>query len=369
MRIDAVEITLFDWDTIAETRYSQSTQIITAKSNLGLVRISTDAGLEGHAFLGSAYNPADTDAQLLVSYLKPLLMGRDPRAREDLHAAMCTRQRIAGLRAIGACDTALWDIAAKAAGVPLYRLLGSDRSALPAYASSPILPSREAYAGLAARLKSEGWHAFKIHPPGDPADDIKVCEAVRRAVGDGFPLMLDATWSYNYPEALLVGRALERLGFLWFEDPLNEEDIYAAARLREKLDVPVMATERPAGDIGSYAIWITQRATDYLRGDIPLKGGLTTMLKGAHLAQAFHMNYEVQQGGNSLNNIAQLHFACAIPNTSYFEVLLPGEAHRYGVVNDISIGRDGLAYCPQLPGIGAEIDFKLIDKRKLAALS
>ena len=118
---------------------------------------------------------------------------------------------------------------------------------------------------------------------------------------------------------------------MWFEDPLNEEDIYSYVKLRQKLDIPILATEYPAGDIGTYAVWLTERATDYLRGDIPQKGGLTTMLKTAHLAEAFHMNYEVHHGGNSLNNMAQLHFACAITNTTYFEVLLPHGAHKYGL--------------------------------------
>ena len=104
-----------------------------------------------------------------------------------------------------------------------------------------------------------------------------MCEAVRKAVGDDYTLMLDSTWSYRYPEALKVGRAIERLGFLWFEDPLNEEDIYSYVKLRQKLDIPILATEYPAGDIGTYAVWLTERATDYLRGDIPQKGGLTTM--------------------------------------------------------------------------------------------
>jgi len=369
MRIDAVELTLFAWDDIPPTRYSQGAQISSGKSNLGLLRISTDAGLEGHAFLGSAYNPAETDAAALIRVLKPILMGRDPRAREDLHAEMRMRQRVAGLRTIGACDTALWDIAAKAAGMPLYRLFGSDRSAMPAYASSSILGSRDEYAGEAAQFKSHGWQAYKIHPPQNPVEDIRICESVRRAVGDDYPLMLDSTWSYSYDEALKVGRAVERLGYLWFEDPLNEEDIYSYVKLKQKLDIPILATEYPPGDLGTYAIWLTERATDGLRGDIPLKGGLTTMLKTAHLAEAFHMNYEVHHGGNSLNNMAQLHFACALPNTTYFEVLLPHGAHKYGVLNDIQVGRDGLAHCPQVPGIGANIDFDLVKRKEIAKLT
>src|SRR6266487_1597721 len=140
---------------------------------------------------------------------------------------MRARWRHLGLRAIGACDAALWDIAGKAAGMPLYRLLGGGRSEIGAYASSQMLESRDAYAAEAARFKAEGWKAYKIHPPHGPDEDIKVCEAVRTAVGEDFTLMLDSTWSYRYPDALRVGRAIERLGFLWYEDPLNEEDIYS----------------------------------------------------------------------------------------------------------------------------------------------
>jgi L-alanine-DL-glutamate epimerase-like enolase superfamily enzyme len=369
MKIDAVELTLFAWDDIPPTRYTQGSRNTSGRSNLGLLRIGTDEGVDGHAFLGSATNPAETDAGALIRFLKPLLMGRDPLAREELHAAMRARQRNMGLRTVGACDVALWDIAAKAAGMPLYKFLGGGRDAIGAYASSQILDAREAYAEEAAQFKADGWKAYKIHPPQHPDEDIRVCEAVRRAVGDEFALMLDSTWSYRFADALRVGRAIERLGFKWYEDPLNEEDIYSYVKLKAKLDIPIMATEYPSGDIGTYAVWLTERATDFLRGDIPVKGGITTMLKTAHLAEAFHMTYEVHHGGNSLNNMAQLQFACAIANTTWFEVLLPHGAHKYGLAEDITIGRDGLARCPDAPGIGAQIDFDLIKRKQIARLA
>src|SRR5215831_7482576 len=243
MKIDAVELTLFAWDDIPPTRYTSGAQNQSGKSNLALLSIKTTAGIEGNAFLGSATNPAETDAGALIRFLKPVLMGKDPLAREDLHAALRSRQRNMGLRTIGACDTALWDIAAKAAGMPLYAFLGGGRKSIGAYASSQVLENREAYANEAASFKAEGWKAYKIHPPHGPQEDIAVCEAVRAAVGDDFPLMLDATWSYRYGEALKVGRAIERLGYLWYEDPLSEEDIYSYVKLRHKLDIPILATE------------------------------------------------------------------------------------------------------------------------------
>ena len=88
MKIDDVELTLFSWDDIPPTRYTPGSQNVTGRSNLGLLRIATDDGIEGHALLGSAINPAETDAGALIRFLKPVLMGKDPLAREDLHAAM-----------------------------------------------------------------------------------------------------------------------------------------------------------------------------------------------------------------------------------------------------------------------------------------
>ena len=110
------------------------------------------------------------------------------------------------------------------------------------------------------------------------------------------------------------------------------------------------------------------QATDYLRGDVAVKGGITTLVKTAHLAEAFRMTYEIHHGGNSLNNVANLHVACAIRNTTYFEVLLPDGAHKYGLAQEIEVGRDGLVHAPTGPGLGAEIDFELIERKTIAVL-
>ena len=118
-----------------------------------------------------------------------------------------------------------------------------------------------------------------------------------------------------------VGKVAEELGFYWYEDPLDEEDMLNYPKLRQQLSIPLMATEYSPGGLYSYAPWLVMQATDYLRGDVAVKAGITGILKGAHLAEAFKMNYEIHHGGNSLNNVANLHVAMAIPNTEFFEVL------------------------------------------------
>ncbi|HVC61117.1 MAG TPA: enolase C-terminal domain-like protein [Acetobacteraceae bacterium] len=367
MKIDDVSLTIFTWDNIPATRY-HGALLVPAASNLGLLRIRTDEGLEGHAFIGTSSNPATMDGPQLIRSLKPLLMGQDPLQRERIHASTRLLNRMISYRTIGAMDVALWDLAGKIAGLPVHALMGTFRTSIMAYASSAVLPDVQAYADEALAFKAAGWRGYKVHPPRVAAQDIKVCEAVRKAVGDDYRLMLDPTWSYNYTEALRVGRAIEEMDYYWYEDPLADEDIYNYVKLRQKLDIPIMATEFPAGGLDTYPIWLTQQATDYLRGDIPNKGGLTTMLKTAHLAEAFGLNYEIHHSGNSLNNLANLHLCMAIRNTTMFEVLLPDGAHKYGMAKELEIDKDGMLHAPTAPGLGAEIDFALIERKTEAVL-
>ena len=370
MRIEDLTATLWTWDDIPPTRYTKTIASAGSRSTqMALVRIVTDEGADGYSFLGSALGSAENDAAALIARFKPMLIGEDALARERIWQTMMRRTRGQMLRVIGAIDVALWDLAGRAAGVPVHRLIGSYRNSVPAYASSAVLPSPEAYAEEALRHKETGWTAYKIHPPAEPDLDIEICTAVRKAVGDDFRLMLDSIWSYNYVQALKVGHAVQELGFYWYEDPLVEDDIYHYVKLKQNLAIPIMATEYPAAGPTSYAPWVLERATDFLRGDVAVKGGITSCLKTAHLAEAFHMNYEVHHGGNSLNNVANLHLLMAIPNCEYFEVLLPDGAQKHGLVDDIEVDSAGLVHAFDEPGLGAKIDFDRIEAKQTAVLS
>ncbi len=369
MKITDVTLTLFSWSDIPATTYGRHTGRFSGASELGLLTLRTDEGLEGQAFLGSAQRSATMDAASLIRFLKPLVLGQDPLERERLWQTMWQRNRQTTLRAIGAVDVALWDLGGKIAGLPIHRLLGSYRDSAPAYASSAVLASKEAYAEEAASYRAAGWTAYKIHPPTDPATDITVCEAVRRAVGDSYTVMLDSTWAYQYPEALRVGRVVEALNFHWYEDPLADDDLYNYVKLKQQLKIPILATEYAPGGFTALAPWITARATDYLRGDPAVKGGITPLVKTAHLAEGFHMNFEIHHGGNSLNNVANLHVIMAIRNCEFFEVLLPSAAQKYGLAQDIEVDARGLVHAPTGPGLGAAIDFDLIGRQTTTVLT
>jgi L-alanine-DL-glutamate epimerase-like enolase superfamily enzyme len=365
MKITDLTITLHRWEvpiTFYTDQFGGSKQV-------GVVTIKTDEGVEGHSFLGNANQGADEFAQQVLERLKPVVIGRNPLDIGAIWQELWKRSRRVASHSICAVDVALWDLAGKVANLPIHRLIGTCRDKVPAYASSQVFPGPEPYVEQVLGLREQGWQAYKIHPPKQWQKDIEVCAAVKQAVGDSMVLMLDSTWIYTYEQAVRVGLAAQEMGYYWYEDPLEENSIYNYVKLRQKLNIPIMATEYSPGGLYGYTQWIMERATDMLRGDVAVKGGLTPMIRIAHLAEAFGMNCEIHHGGNSLNNVANLHLTMAIPNCEYFEVLLPDEAQKRGLVQDIEIDAEGFIHAPTAPGLGYEIDWELIEHNKTAVLS
>ena len=362
MKITDVSVTMFNWKSAP---WRTGAGNFGGATLLGIVTVHTDEGVDGHAFLGSSRQGADAHTGPLLQFIKPAIMGANPLDSGAIWQKMWKMNRSVSTNAIGAIDVALWDIAGKTAGLPIHRLLGTCRDRVPAYASSAWLPTPEAYGEEAQHFRSIGWTAYKVHPHCIPKTDIAICKAVRKAVGDEMVLMLDSMWSYGYEDAVRVGRAIEALGYFWYEDPLAEEDLYNYVKLRAKLDIPILSTEYAPGRLYGMAQYVQQMATDILRGDVAVTGGITPLVKIAHLAEAFRMKFEIHHGGNSLNNVANLHVTMAIPNCDYYEVFPSSGANKFGLVEDIEVDDKGMVYAPQKPGLGYEIDWPLV-KRETA---
>ncbi len=367
MKITDVTLTMVSW-TIPKGKYGGQPVDFGGEKELAVITVSTDEGIEGYSFLGSAMRSAADYAGPLLTYLKPVLIGQNPLDLGRLWHELWHYNRFASVTAISALDIALWDITGNVTNMPVHRLLGSYRESVPAYASSAFLPTSQDYAEEAMYYKSQGWKAYKIHPHAKPEDDIEISRAVRKAVGDDMVLMLDSCWAYGYEDAVRVGRAIEELGYYWYEDPLPEDDIYNYVKLRQKLDIPILTTEYAPGGLYGLAPFILQGATDILRGDVWLKGGITALVKICHLAEAFRMKCEIHHGGNSLNNVANLHVTMAVKNCEYFEVLLPEAAQKYGLVHDIEVDHQGLVHAPEKPGLGYDIDWELVKSKKTRVL-
>jgi L-alanine-DL-glutamate epimerase-like enolase superfamily enzyme len=339
---------------------------------LDLMTISTDEGIEGHTFVGA---PGEDIAEILVRQVKPTLLGQDARDIGRIWAI--TARRGLPVTAQGAVDVALWDITAKTAGLPLHRLLGTVKDRVPAYTSTWVHRDAEVYVEEVLAYRQLGMRGHKLHPltqlrtfAGQDIPvtaDIDLCQRVRAAVGQDFPLFLDSAWSYSYGEAIRVGLAVQDLGYGWYEDPLPADDLYGYLRLKQHLSIPIMATEVTGGGLTAMAPWVVERATDFLRGDVVLKGGITGMLKIAHLAEAFHLPCEVHDAYHSLSNLATLHLIMALPNCEWYEVLAPHAPGRYdlghlsyGLAEPIAVDGEGYATVPGRPGLGIEPDWDLL---------
>ena len=362
MKITNVKVEMFDWES--ESWKTNDWTQFGGTVQLGVVTVETDEGISGNSFLGSPRVGANHHAPGLIEFIKPIIMGRNPQDIGSIWKDLWKMNRSVSTYVIGAIDICLWDINGKIANQPIHRLLGTCKETVPVYSSTAFHETKEEYAEEALIFKNKGWTAHKIHPHGNPQYDIEISKAVREAVGEDMKLMLDSMWSYQYEDAIRVGRAIEDLNFYWYEDPLVEEDIYNYKKLHQKLDIPIMSTEYAPGRFYGMAEWITEYATDFLRGDVAVTGGITPMIKLANLAEAFNMKCEIHHGGNSLNNVANLHITMAVPNCEFFEFFPCTGANMFGLIEDIKFD-NGYVHAPSKPGLGYEIDWAQLRKKTL----
>jgi L-alanine-DL-glutamate epimerase-like enolase superfamily enzyme len=331
------------------------------------VQLTTDEGVTGEVISG--YGGLSL-AHSIADRLRPVLIGKDPAYREAIWQEMWRLDRLLYTTqfAIGTVDVALWDLYAKSVGAPLYHLLGAVRDKVPVYASSMEHETAEQFAEEAVKYKELGYQAYKIHVWGDAKRDIGLTTVVREAVGDDFPLMIDVAGNYNQVEALRVGRHLEELGYHWYEEPLRDFDIHGYRMLADKLDIPIAGVEVIPGAMYTTPEYITSRAIDIVRSDVSFKGGINQLKKTASLAEAFGLNLEVHTNANTLIDAANLHVIASISNSEYFEQLVPEQLFTLGGVEKIQIDGEGFAHVPEGPGIGAQIDWELVERYKVAEI-
>lgn len=334
--------------------------------------IETADGHRGEYVPGhSGKNPAIVPQ---VAALAPRLIGRDAFAREGTWNALRWAQRHLGAIGLSAIDVCLWDLAGKAVGQPIARMLGGFRDRLPTYASTThadrfgVLSSKEAFAEFAQHCRALGYPGFKIHGwgEGDPREEAANLLHVRRAIGDAMALMIDpactlATWA----DALHLGHACDEARCFWYEDPFADMGTAPTAhrRLREKLRTPLLLTEH-VRTLEAKLEWLQQGATDFLRADPEYDGGITGTMKTAHLAEAFGVDVELHGAGP-----AQRHCMAAIRNTNFYELSLVAPDRRNPIPPVFAcdyteeldaVGADGCFPVPSGPGLGVAYDWDRI---------
>lgn len=331
--------------------------------------LRTECGRSASMF-GFAGASAGGSARLAKS-LEAFLAGRNVHDREALWHEFRQRNRMWGHFPVyvwGPIDCCLWLLAAEAAGVPLHRYIGSVRDEVPVYVSSMFLDTSEDYVGEALAARDAGYAAYKLHPPGRSIrDDLEIHADVRDAVGAGFALMSDPVATMTLPEALAYGRALEALDYAWFEEPMADENIPALRELTRQLDIPVVGTETLAGHPYSLADVVSRQVVDAIRADVSWTGGVTGVLKSAHLAEAFGMNCEIHTAIFHPLELVNMHLCAAIRNCTYLELLAPLEDFAFGLREGLPV-EHGVARLPEAPGLGRELDWDLIENATLEVM-
>lgn len=336
-----------------------------------VVKITTDTGTEGIATTLAARSGTISQAYL-QEIIAPVLLGRDPYDREKIWHELWNIDRHLTFFPIYICgpvDVALWDIAAKESGLPLYKYLGAYRNKLPVYASGLFHASVDDYVKEALYYKSLGIQAYKAHPPGPYKRDMEIHAAIREAVGEDFVLMSDPVAEYSLDEAVRVGRHLEALNYLWFEEPFRDFELYKYKELCRTLDIPIAATETTRGCHWGVAQVIHQRAADIVRADVSWKNGITGTLKISHLAEAFGLRCEIHTTTMNYMDIVNLHVSCAIRNCEYFEYFVPESNFQFPMKEKLPIDAEGMITVPNRPGIGVELDWDLIHRQCTSYLS
>ena len=338
-----------------------------AREQLHVLHVLTDEGIQGDCTVGDArYTSLRADE---LEQLRILTVGADPFDRQRLYAKLhaATRSMFTRPGWFGAFDNCLWDIAGKAAGLPVYALLGRARERCPAYYNSGGR-SKEAVVEDSIKAVELGFPAVKDHLTNSADENIAWLTAVREAVGPHITLLHDAVLShYSYAEALRVGRALEDLRFLWLEEPLPDREQQSLQRLCAALDIPVLAPETLMHDVDLSAQWLISGATDWLRANARV--GVTGLLKLAHLAELYRARIELN-GPGGLFGLVHAHLSCALQNTTYYEYFPGGSRDEFGQelgLLNIPLPQNGYIAPPDAPGWGAQWDWPYF-KRKRSAL-
>jgi D-galactarolactone cycloisomerase len=329
------------------------------------LRVVTDAGIEGW---GEGFGHATCPATRTVidTQLAPAALGEDARDIGGLMTRLAQRLHLFGrngphVYALSALDMALWDLAGKVAGQPLWRLLGGAAVAsLPAYASL-LRYSEPALVGRACeRALAEGYRDVKLHEI-----DVPQVAAAREAVGRDAEIMLDTNCPWSVEEAIGMARRLQPYDLAWLEEPVwPPEDHSGLARVRREGGVRIAAGENAAG-LHDFAHQFDVGALDIAQPSVAKIGGVSEMLKIAALAAARGVRMVPHCAYFGPGWLASLHLSAALAPTAPFERLFVTlEASPY---HEMVLATGGRVTVPDGPGLGRDPDMDVLRRYAMSS--
>ena len=373
MKIAAIET--FDLACPLERPFGWSQGWLDQRSTT-LVKVTTDDGLVGWGE-GAA-------ASLIDGLLAPLLIGQDPMDRaglwERMFHALYNGNNAVGLAgsALSALDIALWDLAGKATGLPVCALLGGkvrDKVAVYAtglYYTEGEFPDRlldEARGYVAA-----GFKGMKTKVGGLAiAEDVARVRALRDAIGPDIHLMVDANEAYNATTAIRIGQQLADLDLVWFEEPVNAQDLDAYLEVKAALPMAIAGGENLRTRY-EFKPYLTRRAYDIVQPDIMHCGGITEMQRICAMANACGIQVNPHVWGSPVMIAATLHLAATLPpcpparNAQPYmqEPVMEFDRTPSAIRQELCAvpfdQEDSFVRVPTGPGLGIEVDEGVVER-------
>ncbi|MGI9253282.1 MAG: mandelate racemase/muconate lactonizing enzyme family protein, partial [Thermomicrobiales bacterium] len=330
---------------------------------------------------------------IVLSDLRPMLIGEDPFRVERLWARMAWRSHQRGQRgllpmAMSGVDIALWDIIGQAVKTPLWRLLGGYRDTLTAYASAgfyaggkSIADVGDEFAGYAERGFRHGKMKVGRNPEvllnplhdmwaSDYAlatleEDVERVRAVRKAVGPTFGLAIDANNAWTPAITLEFLDRVADQKIAWMEEPVSTDDVDGSAEIAQSTTVPVAGYESETG-LGGFRDLIEKRAVDIVQPDVIWTGGITECRRVAALAQAHRLPVIPHVFSSALASIANMHFIASIPNGGLLEFDQNPNPLRSELFEEpILVAGDGTVRLPESPGLGVKLNQQTVDRYRV----
>ena len=387
MKITRVSSHILGYDLPEPLGYSQ--QYYT-KRTAHLVEVETDEGITGWGECFGAGNIALANKGIVEKIIQPIVIGMDPIDRDVIWHQVYNLMRDHGqkgmpLQSLSGVDIALWDIAGKVSGMPLYQLIGgAHRNRIDVYGYGMMLRPESAdslvsrFTDEAAAIKEMGFKATKMKVGLGPKDDVRLIEAVRQGVGEDYRFMVDANHAYTTHDAFYVGRAMEDFNPYWFEEPVAPEDLEGYRELRNGLNVNISGGEAEFNRWGWRAL-LESRGLDIAQPEVCALGGISEYLRVLALCHAHFTPVVNHVWGSAVAIATNMHLLAAMPP-------LPGGLHPWEPMLEFdtthNIFRDelltepldiqrqvaasnGTVGLPEGPGIGVTPDLDFIQKFSL----
>ncbi|MBN4059338.1 mandelate racemase/muconate lactonizing enzyme family protein [Dehalococcoides mccartyi] len=331
------------------------------------VEVHTDAGITG---IGPGMHP------MFMEPVSEYLVGKNAFDIEQHAASLNYYVPNLPYQGIAGVDIALWDIAGKAANLPLYRMWGGGKDELIPYASMVRLSTPEERAELAGSLKNDGWRAIKLRLHHETiAEDMRVVEAVREAVGNEMTIMVDGNqaqssgnWQpgvrWSFQRAYETAAELQDLDVFWLEEPLSRYDYAGLAELSDKVEIPIAGGENNPG-LHEFVQMCEQGVYGLLQPESMVLGGITNLRKIGVLAELYGKKIVPHHGGGNIGVIAHMHLVASWRHAPFMELLhdppIGDYKNKFSIMaNAPEIDSEGFMQMPQGSGLGVEIDPELI---------